>query len=63
MAPLEDSWLANVLQLIPQHLKDLLVASVEKLSDEMKDDYLLSVKMAIGTYVSTWYDYAAQESG
>lgn len=51
MAPLDDSWLHNVLHLIPRQLKDVFSTSMEKLSDEMRDDYILSVKKAIGKIV------------
>ena len=47
VAPMENSWLENVLQMVPKRLKKL-AASIETLSDEMREDYLLSVKKAIG---------------
>ena len=44
---MEESWLQNVLKMVPKRLKHLST-SIEKLSDEMREDYLLSVKKAIG---------------
>lgn len=47
---MEDSWLENVLNLVPQHLK-VLTNSINVLSDEMREDYLLSVKKSIGKWI------------
>ncbi|XP_041928965.1 dynein heavy chain 7, axonemal isoform X2 [Alosa sapidissima] len=50
VAAMEDSWLENVLSLVPLHLKRL-TTTIEQLSDEMKEDYLMSVKKAIVDFV------------
>ncbi|XP_066541990.1 dynein axonemal heavy chain 7 isoform X2 [Hoplias malabaricus] len=56
VAAMEDSWLKNVLDLVPSHLKRL-TRTIEVLLDEMREDYLLSVKKTIvvtSLYISYW---------
>ncbi|KAG5833571.1 hypothetical protein ANANG_G00277310 [Anguilla anguilla] len=50
VATMEDSWLENVMSLVPTPLKKL-TDTIEALSNEMREDYLLSVKKAIVDFV------------
>ena len=51
VAPLENERLKNVLSLISQDLRKNHPQTVVDLSEEMKEDYLLSVKKAIVDFV------------
>ena len=51
VAPLENSSLQNVMRLIKERLRQNFPDSVATLSDEVKEDYLLSVKKAIVDFV------------
>ncbi|XP_076451419.1 dynein axonemal heavy chain 7-like [Babylonia areolata] len=51
VAPMEDSWLENVLSLVPNTLKKGHSETIDSLSDEMREDYLMSVKKAIVDFV------------
>ncbi|CAK6963682.1 dynein axonemal heavy chain 7 [Scomber scombrus] len=49
VAPLEDSWMKNILEMVPRHLQSLNT-TLQLLDDEIKEDYLHSVKTAILEY-------------
>ncbi|XP_019854285.1 PREDICTED: dynein heavy chain 7, axonemal-like [Amphimedon queenslandica] len=53
VAPMEDSWLEHVMSLLHQKLRTSprLASLLEKLCDEMRDDYLLGVKKSIVDFV------------
>ncbi|KAG7268093.1 LOW QUALITY PROTEIN: hypothetical protein CRUP_011869 [Coryphaenoides rupestris] len=48
VAPMEDSWLQNILGLVPSHLQSR-AHTVQQLSEEIRNDYLITMKKAIGT--------------
>ncbi|CAL8266095.1 unnamed protein product [Lota lota] len=50
VAPMEASWLQNILGLVPTHLRSRL-QTIEQISEEMREDYLFSVKKAIVDFV------------
>lgn len=51
VAPMEDVWIDNVLSLVPESCKVNLDEYISTLSDEVREDYLLSVKKAIVDFV------------
>ena len=52
VAPMEASWLQNILGLVPTHLRSRL-QTIEQLSEEITEDYLFSMKKSIGTPPTT----------
>ena len=48
---MDDQWLKNVLHLLPSELKSHHKSILNLLSSEMKEDYHMSVKKAIGMIV------------
>ncbi|XP_029937135.1 dynein heavy chain 7, axonemal [Myripristis murdjan] len=50
VAPMDDSQLENILKLVPCHLKSS-ATTIEQLSDEIRDDYLFSVKKSVVDFV------------
>ncbi|XP_035507000.1 dynein axonemal heavy chain 7 isoform X2 [Scophthalmus maximus] len=49
VSPLEDSWLEEILQMVPCHLKSQ-ITPLKLLVDEIQEDYLFTVKTAIWRY-------------
>ncbi|XP_054237169.1 dynein axonemal heavy chain 7 [Indicator indicator] len=50
MVPMGESWLDHILALIPQHLKEL-VESTRQLIEEVREDYLTTLRKAIVDHV------------
>ncbi len=50
VAPMEDSWLQHIMSLVKEPLKKH-EETIENLCDEIKEDYLMSVKKAIVDFV------------
>uniref|UniRef100_A0A3Q3KEU7 Dynein axonemal heavy chain 7 n=1 Tax=Monopterus albus TaxID=43700 RepID=A0A3Q3KEU7_MONAL len=55
LSPLEDSWLENILEKVPQQLKSLSIP-LQLLVDEIKEDYLMALKTI------TFYDQFMQKT-
>ncbi|KAI9090456.1 dynein heavy chain and region D6 of dynein motor-domain-containing protein [Phlyctochytrium arcticum] len=51
VAKMEDTWLGNVMRLLPQQLKTWHQETLAALSGEMREDYHMSVKKAIVDFV------------
>jgi hypothetical protein len=51
VAEMEDKWLYNVMKLLPSHLKMDHQPTLGALSIEMREDYHMSVKKAIGKLI------------
>lgn len=50
---MKNEWLSNVLKLLPHELRQKQKAKLALLSNEMKEDYHMSVKKAIGIVLSS----------
>lgn len=51
IAPMEDDWIEHILRSVPGVLKERYPEDLEKLCEETRDRYLLSVKKAIGEFL------------
>ncbi len=51
IAPMEEAWLHNMLELLSEQLKRGTQDTIDQLCDETRDDYMMSVKKAIVDFV------------
>lgn len=51
IASVEESWIDNMLDRVAPHLRNGREDTIEKLRDEVSEEYLLSVKKAIVDFV------------
>ncbi|KAI8615245.1 dynein heavy chain and region D6 of dynein motor-domain-containing protein [Chytriomyces sp. MP71] len=63
VAEMEDEWLSNVLGLLSESLKSNHKVAVISLSNEMRDDYHMSVKKAIVDFVLKDHRQKNEQSG